>query len=170
MSAPLRMDGPEVAGAGAGSWATGSWEAGSSDTGAGDGAAASVLSSRFGVPAPGAAMTSVLVWASSFAETSAGLSAGFADSRSAAAPATCGAAMEVPLMVAFAVVELMPADAMPAPGAYRSTQGPKLEKEACRSEESLAATVKTSGTRAGELSQASTMELPAATATETPSA
>lgn len=80
------------------------------------------------MPAPGAAITSALLWAISCAATSAGLSAGLWDRRSAAAPATCRVAMDVPLMVAVAVGELMPAEAIPTPGAYRSTQVPKLEK------------------------------------------
>ena len=44
-----------------------------------------------------------------------------------------------------------------------------MEKLACRSAESLAATVTAAGTRAGELPQASTAELPAATKAATPS-
>ena len=44
-----------------------------------------------------------------------------------------------------------------------------MEKDACRSVESLAATVTAAGRRAGELPHASTAELPAATTAETPS-
>src|SRR3954470_12107216 len=58
---------------------------------------------------------------------------------------------------------------MLTPGAYRSTQDPKLENDACLSAESLAATVTAPGTRAGEAVQASTAEFPAATTVVTPS-
>ena len=52
-------------------------------------------------------------------------------SRSAATPAACGAAMEVPDMVAVEIVEVDDADRTDTPGAYRSTQVPKFEKEVC---------------------------------------
>lgn len=42
----------------------------------------------------------------------------------AATPATCGAAMDVPLSVAVAVAEEIPADTMDEPGAKRSTHAP----------------------------------------------
>ncbi len=48
-------------------------------------------------------------------------------STSAAASATLGAAIEVPLMVWVAVLLLFQAEAMLEPGANRSTQTPKLE-------------------------------------------
>jgi hypothetical protein len=48
---------------------------------------------------------------------------------SAATPATCGDAMEVPLSVAVAVSELNQADKIPEPGAMRSRQPPKFEKD-----------------------------------------
>ena len=60
---------------------------------------------------------------------------------SALAPATWGDAMLVPEMVLVAVSLVYHADVMPTPGANRSTQDPKLEKEARTSVEVEAATV-----------------------------
>jgi hypothetical protein len=48
-------------------------------------------------------------------------------SSSAAAPVTCGVAIEVPLMVLVATALVFQDDVMPLPGANRSTQVPKLE-------------------------------------------
>ena len=59
---------------------------------------------------------------------------------------------------------------MSTPGAITSTHEPTLENDASRSVRSLAATVMADGARAGEDEQASALLLPAATATETPSA
>src|SRR5688572_25496653 len=86
---------------------------------------------------------------------------------SAAAPATCGEAMEVPSMVF--VPPYSHAEVIPSPGANRSTHGPKLvNHEACWSHWLLAATVSASGERAGDQLQASSEALAAATATVTP--
>ena len=60
--------------------------------------------------------------------TSAGVADGFADRYSAAAPVTCGVAIDVPLMVFVAVFELYQSDVMLTPGALMSTQLPKFEK------------------------------------------
>jgi len=43
---------------------------------------------------------------------------------SAASPATCGEAIEVPEIVLIAVVEPTQSEVMPSPGAYRSTHDP----------------------------------------------
>jgi hypothetical protein len=59
--------------------------------------------------------------------TAAGCAAGTEERYRAAAPATCGAAMDVPLMVAVAVAEEIPAETMEEPGANRSRQSPKFE-------------------------------------------
>jgi hypothetical protein len=56
--------------------------------------------------------------------TRAGVADGSAASTSAAAPATCGAAMEVPLIVLVAVLALNHAEVIEEPGANRSRQGP----------------------------------------------
>jgi len=87
-------------------------------------AAGSVNSRRFGVPAVAAETAPGVAAESSFAATSAGGRPGDRDSIMAAAPATCGEAIEVPLIRAVAVVEPGDADLMPTPGAYRSTQLP----------------------------------------------
>src|SRR6478735_8475775 len=76
--------------------------------GAGAGAVASapVNSRRFGVPAVAPVTTPEVALAASAAATSAGARAGFCESSRAAAPAVCGAAMDVPDMDAVAVVEV----------------------------------------------------------------
>lgn len=72
----------------------------------------------------------------------------------ATAPATCGAAIEVPLIVLLQLEEhfllLIQAEVILTPGAIMSTQLPKLLNEAKSSEELLAATVIALGTLAGE--------------------
>ena len=72
----------------------------------------------------------------------------FAPQIAAAAPATCGAAIDVPLMVL--VVPLSQVDLIACPGANKSTHDPILEKMARVSAEVVAPTVIASGTRAGE--------------------
>ena len=68
-------------------------------------------------------------------------------------------------MTAVAELLAIPADRVLTPGANRSTQVPKLEKEARVSLlGSTAPTVIASGARAGEMLQASPLLLPAATA------
>ena len=85
--------------------------------------------------------------------TSAGVAAGFADRYSAAAPVTCGVAIDVPLMVFVAVFELYQSDVMLTPGALMSTQLPKFEKYAKPSLMSVAPTVIADGSLDGELLQ-----------------
>ena len=48
---------------------------------------------------------------------------------SAAAPATCGVAIDVPLIVFVAVLDVYHADVMLEPGAKMSTQVPKFEND-----------------------------------------
>jgi hypothetical protein len=50
-----------------------------------------------------------------------------AERKRAARPATCGAAIDVPDIVAIAVVEEIPAETMPDPGANMSRHAPKFE-------------------------------------------
>ena len=50
----------------------------------------------------------------------------------AATPATCGAAIDVPLIVAVAVLLVYHADVMLEPGAKMSTTLPKFEKDDAR--------------------------------------
>jgi len=68
----------------------------------------------------------------------------------ATAPATCGDAMDVPLIVFVAVLEFFQADVIPDPGAKISTQVPKFEYEARASLDVVAPTVIAALTRAGE--------------------
>src|SRR6267143_6687380 len=88
----------------------------------------------------------------------------------AATPATCGVAIDVPLIVFVDVSVSHHADVMFTPGANQSTHGPKSEKLALPSAEVVAPTVIASATPAGEPVQASALSLPAATAEVTPSA
>ena len=71
--------------------------------------------------------------------------------------------MDVPEMVLVAVLEPIQALRMLTPGAQTSTTEPKLEKEAFLLEESTAPTVFAEAARAGDVVEASTFELPAAT-------
>ena len=106
--------------------------------------------------------------ASSVVAIVAGLSLGDSDSRSAAAPATWGVAIEVPLNTA--VEPLSAFEVMETPGAKRSTQDPVLENHARSSAASTAPTVRALVTRLGDRLQALPPLLPAATTTVTPSA
>ena len=96
--------------------------------------------------------------------TCAGVSDGFADSASAAAPATCGDAIEVPLMVLVAEFPPIQAEVMLLPGAKMSTQLPKFEKDERASFWVVEPTVIASGVRAGEPLHALALSLPAARA------
>jgi hypothetical protein len=72
------------------------------------------------------------------------------ESSSAAAPATCGEAIDVPLIVRIAELLPIQAEVMSTPGAEISTQLPVLLKVASASLLSVAPTVIAAGTRAGE--------------------
>ena len=71
-------------------------------------------------------------------------------SRAATAPATCGVAIEVPLIDLVAVSEVAHAALMPEPGAWMLTQRPWLEKLDLESLEVVEPTVMASGAPAGE--------------------
>jgi Asp/Glu/hydantoin racemase len=92
------------------------------------------------------------------------------ESSSAAAPATCGEAIDVPEIVAVDVVELLQAEVIALPGAKMSTQLPQLEKEERASLEVVEPTVSAFGVEAGEELQALAFSFPAATAKVMPSA
>src|SRR5215470_5201799 len=130
----------------------------------GGGVPAPTNSRRFGEPVPGLTMwlrvASLNIWDA----TCAGVRVGLAPRMSAAAPVTCGVAIDVPLMVLVAVSLVFHAEVMFTPGAKMSVQVPKLEKEARLSLMSLALTVMASATRAGVKLQASALELPDAMA------
>ena len=84
-------------------------------------------SRRFGEPVPAPVTTDGVAFASRRLVIVAGVAVGSAASSRAAAPATCGAAIEVPEIVLVAVVEDHQADRTADPGANRSTQVPWLE-------------------------------------------
>jgi hypothetical protein len=91
---------------------------------AGGAAAAAGVNSRwlFAVPA-GPTIDRVRSPASTV-RTSAGVAPGRCSRTSAAAPAVCGAAIEVPLIVADATSEVCAAEVIETPGANQSTQLP----------------------------------------------
>ena len=89
---------------------------------------------------------------------------GFACLYNAAAPATCGEAIEVPLSVAVAVFELNHADKIPEPGAKMSRHVPKFENDERASVVVVEPTVIAFAARAGDELQALALLLPAATA------
>ena len=85
----------------------------------------------------------------------------------ATAPATCGAAIDVPLNKALLVSLEAVAPRMPDPGACRSTQAPWFEKEDFASADVVEPTVIASAADAGDLVQASLFSFPAAATTTT---
>jgi hypothetical protein len=87
--------------------------------------------------------------------TSSGVSLGRCSSSMAAAPATCGAACDVPLSWRVEVAPSMPADTIDSPGAHMSTQLPKLEKDERRSPRPTEPTVMAVLTAPGDISHAS---------------
>ena len=98
------------------------------------------------------------------ADTVAGDAVGFVSRKSAATPATCGVAIEVPEIVLVAVSLEFQDDVMLLPGAKMSTHVPKLENEARASVMVVAPTVIAFATRAGDCVQASVLLFPAAIA------
>jgi hypothetical protein len=88
------------------------------------GVASSEKTIRFGESAPASPTTPRVAAPNRAAATCVGVSCGWSDSHSAATPATCGAAIEVPLIVLLAVSLLVHAEVMPQPGAKMSTQLP----------------------------------------------
>ena len=89
-----------------------------------------VNSRRFGEPVPGLPTTPVVALLVIADATVAGVADRVGRRYSAAAPATCGVAIEVPLIVLVAVSLVFQAEVMLEPGAKRSTQVPKLENDA----------------------------------------
>src|SRR4029453_6618536 len=83
--------------------------------------------SRFGELSPGSWMTLAVAFVRSAVATAAGVAFGFVSRNNAAAPVTCGVAIEVPLNTAVCVSEPLNADGMSTPGANRSRHGPTLE-------------------------------------------
>ena len=81
---------------------------------------------------------------------SAGVASGSLCRWSAAIPATCGDAIDVPDSERIAVDEVRHADTMLTPGANRSTHVPKFENDARMSVLPVAPTVIAVGSDAGE--------------------
>jgi len=102
--------------------------------------------------------------------TTPGVAVGQTLRNAAAAPATCGDAMDVPEMVLLALGPPTQALVIEEPGAKISRHDPKFEKLDRWSDEVVAPTVMAEAAEAGERRQASTFSLPAATTTEIPSA
>ena len=94
-----------------------------------------------GEPAPGDVTTFGVAVSEIRDATWAGVKAGSDSRMSAAAPATWGAAIDVPLRVRSAVSPDQVDDVMPTPGAKMSRQVPQLENDARASAESTAPTV-----------------------------
>src|SRR5690606_5675097 len=86
-------------------------------------------SRRFGEPLPGLLITPVVALLIICDLTWAGVRLGFWARMSAAAPAACGDAIEVPLMVLVALLLVCHAEVIEVPGAKMSTQVPKLEND-----------------------------------------
>src|ERR1043165_43241 len=87
----------------------------------------------------------------------------------ATAPAACGAAIDVPLIVLTAVSLVSQSDRIDTPGAYQSTHGPRFDHAGASSLRSIAATVITCGRSAGDDAHAAPPSLPGATVSATPS-
>src|SRR5690606_38292407 len=97
----------------------------------------SVFSSRFGLPfvSPTTSGTALPVSASA---TSEGAASGLASRYSAATPATCGLAMDVPEMVFSASSPSIQAEVISSPGARMSTHSPQFDHGVAESAESVA--------------------------------
>src|SRR5689334_17283432 len=124
----------------------------------------------FGDPRPAFPTMS---WVASFtrvSRTCSGVKFGCWANTSAAAPVTWGVDIEVPLSTRTESSALAKSDLISTPGAKMSTQVPKLEKDARRSDRSVAPTVMAAGSRAGDSLHASWLSLPAAATYVTPDA
>ena len=118
----------------------------------------------------GSVTTSGVAYDDRVVATSFGESPGFSSKSKATAPATCGAAMDVPESMTVSVEDRWPAERMLTPGAKMSSNVPKLENDARESLDAVAPTVMAEGSDAGENVLASRRLLPAATTMVMPSA
>jgi hypothetical protein len=91
------------------------------------------------------------------------VSSGLSLSNNAAAPATCAADVDVPLIIWTAVSLVNQVDMIATPGAKMSRHGPKFAKLARVSVRSVVLTVIASGMRPGEKPHASELLDPALT-------
>src|SRR5690606_19637191 len=124
----------------------------------------STKSSRFGDPLPALPTTPVVASATILSRTCAGDQVGLADRIRAATPATCGAAIDVPLIVLVAVLEVDHAEGILGPGPKLSRQEPKFETDARLSLLAVAPTVLAPPARVGEKLHALAWLFPAALA------
>lgn len=139
--------------------------------GVGDGPEDSpVYNKRFGESAIGSLTTSGVAAERKRSATWPGVKFGSFCRRRAAAPDTCGHAIDVPLIVALELSDDTPADVIEEPGAKMSRHDPWLLYPARVSSHPVAPTVMAELTCAGEKLQASWLSLPAATTTTTPAA
>ena len=111
-------------------------------------------SSRLGEPVPAFVTLFGVELLMIAAVTVAGKALGFVSRNSAATPATCGVAIDVPEIVFIAVSLVFHDDVMSLPGAKMSRQVPKFENEERASLIVVAPTVIALATRAGEKLQA----------------
>jgi len=109
-----------------------------------------VYSSRFGDPVPALVTFPDVALPVRAEVTVEGEAPGLPCRYSAAAPATCGDAMDVPLIVFVEVLLVYQAEVIELPGAKMSRQFPKLEYEALASVLVVAPTVTADAARAGE--------------------
>ena len=123
---------------------------------------------RLGVPDGVPEIVSAVAELCRWAESSVGVHSGCAFLTTASAPATWGAAIDVPFRNAVAVSEEFQADLIIDPGAMMSTHEPRFENAENESPLAEAATVIAAGSRAGEDEHASEASFPAATATGMP--
>lgn len=121
-------------------------------------------SSRLGEPVPAFVTLFGVELLMTAAVTVAGEALGFVSRNSAATPATCGVAIDVPEIVFIAVSLVNHDDVMSLPGAKMSRHVPIFENEARASLIVVAPTVIALATRAGEKLQASKPSFPAAIA------
>lgn len=129
-----------------------------------------VYNNRLGEPGMASLTMDAVATCSKRSATWLGVRFGSCWSNSAAAPATCGQAIDVPLMVALPVSDDTAADVIDEPGAKMSRQDPWLLYQARLSSLRVAPTVIAELTCAGEKPHASMLSLPAATTTTTPAA
>ena len=111
-------------------------------------------SSRLGEPVPAFVTLFGVELLMIAAVTVAGEALGFVSRNSAATPATCGVAIDVPEIVFIAVSLVLHDDVMLLPGAKMSRQAPKFENDERASLIVVAPTVIALATRAGEKLQA----------------
>ena len=105
---------------------------------------------RFGDPVPAFVTLFSVALPVSAAVTAAADEVGFSWRYSAAAPATCGDAIDVPPIVAVAVLLVHQADVIPLPGPKMSRHVPMFENDALASLIVVAPTVIADAALAGE--------------------